>query len=371
MGALSHNKVRDIFDAFPNLRLAQEIDDLLVHCESMAELNKQLELLLKICCKHHLTLSPRKFQMCDENGSLIFAGYKLSAAGCEPNPDRMTAISDFPCPENRKQLQSLFGMITQFQAWAPNTATCHMRKLLSAKVAFTWTPETEKEFVDLKALLCSPLFLRPFDTSLETTFMVDTSSLEGTGFVLLQEDKEGKKRVVRCGSVTAKCSWARLSPIKAECIGLVWSAKSLDFYLCGCPSVKCVLDHQPLKTLMEAPLETLSPRMLRARLKLLQYRISYEWQPGRRMSLADALGRRPVYKSWVNLPDPLETLQQDSPLNHSISNVTGIKPFLGVEVTASIKEAIKSDDNYQEILKAVGSYMRKDISNLPAAHPAK
>ena len=127
-----NHKVGDIFDAFPNLRLAWEIDDLLVHCESMAELNKQLELLLKICREHHLTLSPHKLQMCDKNGSLIFAGYKLSSAGCEPDPDRMAAISDFPRPENSKQLQSLFGMIAQFQAWAPDTATAtyHMRKLL-------------------------------------------------------------------------------------------------------------------------------------------------------------------------------------------------------------------------------------------------
>ena len=81
-----NHKVGDIFDAFPNLRLAWEIDDLLVHCESMAKLHEQLEHLLKICREHQLTLSPRKFQMCDKNGSLIFAGYKLSAAGCEPDP---------------------------------------------------------------------------------------------------------------------------------------------------------------------------------------------------------------------------------------------------------------------------------------------
>ena len=80
--------------------------------------------------------------------------------------------------------------------------------------------------------------------------------------MLTQDDKEGKTRVVRCGSVAAKRSWAGLSPMKAECIGLVWSAKSFDFYLHGCPSVKYVLDHRPLKTLMEAPLDTLSPRML-------------------------------------------------------------------------------------------------------------
>ena len=89
------------------------------------------------------------------------------------------------------------------------------------------------------------------------------------------------------------------------------------------------------------------------------------------MSLADALGRRPVYKSWQKLPDPLESLQQDSPLHHSISNVTGLEPFLGVEVTTKIKDAIRADTCYQEVLEAVGKYTRKDILTLPAGHPAK
>ena len=106
--------------------------------------------------------------------------------------------------------------------------------------------------------------MKPFDPTLPITFMADTSSLEGTGFFLLQEEEDGKKWVVRCGSVAAKKLWASLSPIESECIGLVWSAKALDYYLCGCPSVTCILDHHPFKTLMEAPMETLIPCMLRA-----------------------------------------------------------------------------------------------------------
>ena len=74
--ALNH-KVGDVFDTYPNLRLAQEIDNLLVHCVDMRQLDSQLELLLQICQENHLTLSPHKFQLADETGSLIFAGYKL------------------------------------------------------------------------------------------------------------------------------------------------------------------------------------------------------------------------------------------------------------------------------------------------------
>ena len=88
-----------------------------------------------------------------------------------------------------------------------------MRKLLSAKVAFLWNEECEHEFIGLKEILTSPLFLRPFDPNLETTFAVDTSNLEGMGFFLSQEDEEGKTRVVWCGSVAAKKSWKTLSPI--------------------------------------------------------------------------------------------------------------------------------------------------------------
>ena len=202
------------------------------------QLNKELELLLKICWQHSLTLSPKKFALATEDSHLIFAGHRISSRGCELDPDRMSAISEFPCPETRKQLQSLFGLVAQFHSWAPDvaTATKHMRKLLSAKVSFQWSQECEEEFTALKKIMTSPLFLCPFDSSLETTFSVDTSNLEGTGFLLSQEDKEGKTRVVRCGSVAAKKSWKSLSPIEAEAVGICWSALSLDYYLCGAVS---------------------------------------------------------------------------------------------------------------------------------------
>ena len=115
--------VGTMMDNFPNLKLTQEIDYLLVFTSGMTELDEQLELLLSICHEHHLTLSPRKFQLLDEYGSLIFAGHRISAKGCKPDPDRMSTISEFLRPEMRKHLQSLFGLIAQFQAWAQYTAT--------------------------------------------------------------------------------------------------------------------------------------------------------------------------------------------------------------------------------------------------------
>ena len=259
-----NQRVGGILDNFPNLSVVREIDDLLGHAPGLDQLNKELELLLKICREHHLTLSPKKFAMATEDSSLIFAGHQISSRGCEPDPERMTAISEFPCPESRKHLQSLFGLVAQFHSWSPDTATAtrNMRKLLSAKVAFQWNEECEQEFIGLKEILTSPLFLRPFDPNLETTFTVDTSNLKGMGFLLSQEDEEGKTSVVRCGSIAAKKSWKTLSPIESEAMGICWVARSLDYYLRGAPKVRCIIDHCPLQTLMTAPLESLSLRML-------------------------------------------------------------------------------------------------------------
>ena len=261
----------------------------------------------------------------------------------------MTAISQFPQPETRKQLQSLFRLIAQFQLWALDTATatCNMRKLLSAKVSYVWTEDCEREFSELKKILCSPLYLQHYDSNLPTTFMADTSPIEGTGFILTQEGKNGKKHIVRCGSVAANKSWRGLSLLESECLRLCWSTQSLDYYLCGCAEVFCMLDHKPLQTLMTAPLETLSPRMLRARLELLPYRIKFVWQPGRCLSICDALGRCPVYQSWRNLPDPLASLTEEAPLNHTILNATCLEDYIGIEVTDKVKEAIRANTGYQ------------------------
>ena len=67
-----NHKVGNMFDEYLNLRLAREIDGLLVHCTDMTQLDEQLELLLQICREHHLTLSPCKFQLADETGITDF-----------------------------------------------------------------------------------------------------------------------------------------------------------------------------------------------------------------------------------------------------------------------------------------------------------
>ena len=68
------------------------VDDIAVFGEPKGELEKQFSLFLNICREHHLTLSPKKFQMYDPDGFIKFVGMVLSSKGLSPEPDKMSAI---------------------------------------------------------------------------------------------------------------------------------------------------------------------------------------------------------------------------------------------------------------------------------------
>ena len=94
------------------------MDDIAVYGESLEELLEQFSLFLDICRENHLTLSPKKFQMCDPEHSIKFAGMILSSKGLSPDPDKMSAIQDFPIPNNRnrpslmaRSLSTIFDMV--------------------------------------------------------------------------------------------------------------------------------------------------------------------------------------------------------------------------------------------------------------------
>ena len=83
-------------------------------------------------------------------------------------------------------------MIQQFQKWNTNLtgSYTHMRSLLTKNKNFIWSTEMETKFVNLKEALCSPSFIKPYDTALERKLFMDTSKIQRVGFCLVQETKE-------------------------------------------------------------------------------------------------------------------------------------------------------------------------------------
>ena len=180
-----------ILSNYPKFRnFLRVVDDITVFGESKEELVDQFSLFLDICREHHLTLSPKKFQMCDLDGSIKFAGMVLSSKGLSPDPDKMSVIRDFPIPNNRTDLRSWLGLCQNFSIWYPELASCQsgLRHLVRDDVPFEWSSEMTDQMEATKRLLCGDVYVHSYDTKLVPTIFVDGSILHGAGFILVQQE---------------------------------------------------------------------------------------------------------------------------------------------------------------------------------------
>ena len=250
--------------------------------ESEGELEEKFSLFLEICRENHLTLSPKKFQLCDPDGSIKFTGMILSSKGLSPDPDKMSVIQDFPIPVSEGDLCSWLGLCQQLGMWYPELASCQsgLRHLVRDDMEFVWTADMTAQMESMKQLLCGDVYVLPYDTMLVPTVYVDGSILNGAGFILVQqygrffsaedyktrdnvtetivdddmclgpgggeksptlvsntdvkmsgEGQKGRMQLVKAGSCMSKPFWSQLSAIEIEFLSLYYAVMQCDFYL--------------------------------------------------------------------------------------------------------------------------------------------
>jgi len=86
------------------------------------------------------------------------------------DPEKISAIKDFPLPKSFKALWSILGMVGWYRKFINNYAsvTAPLIDLLKPKKKFVMTPEGKESVEALKDMLClapvlrSPDFFRPF-----------------------------------------------------------------------------------------------------------------------------------------------------------------------------------------------------------------
>ena len=70
--------------------------------------------------------------------------------------------------------------------------TANMRKRLSPKNEYIWTPTQDEEFKRSKDVLLSTKMVQPFNPTWATVVLTDASQLNGIGFALVQYDPTRK-----------------------------------------------------------------------------------------------------------------------------------------------------------------------------------
>ncbi len=137
--------------------------------------------------------------------------------------------------------RSFCGLVQQFEAFFPDI-TAMMKpitEIMSTKSVFQWLPAQEEAFRRVIAELQSPRVLAQYRPGAKLTLET------GVGYALWQEEPDGTKRLLRCGSRTVSDPETQYSVTKSEVNAVVVACHKITLYLQG-TKFEVIVDHKPL-----------------------------------------------------------------------------------------------------------------------------
>ncbi|XP_043064101.1 uncharacterized protein LOC122320091 [Drosophila ficusphila] len=162
------------------------LDDLLVVSDTFETHMKVLDAVADQIKAAGLTLNVEKRKFCMR--SVKYLGHIVGEGIIRTDPEKISAMADFPLPKSLRSLRSFLGMVGWYRKFISNFASvaAPLTDLLKPGKKFQMTPEGEKVFVSLKEMLCSAPVLRSPDFTRPFYVQCDASK-SGVGGVLVQK----------------------------------------------------------------------------------------------------------------------------------------------------------------------------------------
>ncbi len=264
-----------------------------------------------------------------------FLGHVVSAYGVSTDPDKVSAVKQWPIPNTLKELRSFLGFCSYYRRFIEGFSkvagplhdvvnTCvHQGSVTQANKLFkdSWTTECQQAFEHLKEkLTCAPT-LGYADFTLPFVLETDASNL-GLGAVLYQQ-QGGSKTVIAYASRRLRGPeryYRNYSSMKLELLALKWATvEKFSSYLLG-SKFTVLTDNNPLCHLNMAKLGTIEQRWA-AQLAIFDFEVQYH--PGRCNTTADALSRRPG-------PEGMEVVTEDSEYDGCVAICSGLRTVTAV-----------------------------------------
>ena len=270
------------------------LDDLLVHAETLEELEEKTVKVLDRLRKHKLKLDPDKCVFGVREVKHL--GYLISGEGIKPDPEKVEALNKWPVPKTVREVKAFIGFAGYYRRHVKDfsklvrplqdlTAGYIPRKSLkkggkkatlslASDISHLWTNVHQDAFEAVIQRLTTPPVLGFADRSKPFQLHCDASGT-GLGAVLYQMI-EGKQRVIAYASRGLSKSEANYPAHKREFLALKWAmSEKFHDYLCG-SKVTVVTDNNPLTYILQnAKLDAVSHRWVSA-LSLYDFQLRYK-----------------------------------------------------------------------------------------------
>ena len=284
------------------------LDDLIVFSETLEQHEERLMRVLHRLKEFGLKLSPEKCHFFRK--SVKYLGHVVSENGVETDPDKISALTTWPRPNNIRELKSFLGFTGYYRrfikdfskiakplndltaGYVParknNKTKSFSNADLKSPFAEKWTSKCEEAFKTLIEKLTTAPILGFANSSLPYILHTD-ASLHGLGAALYQQQDGQMKVIAYASRGLSKCE-RRYPTHKLEFLALKWAiTDKLSDYLYGA-EFTVVTDNNPLTyVLSSAKLDAAGHRWLAA---LSTFNFNIQYRAGKRNQDADGLSRR-------------------------------------------------------------------------------
>jgi len=220
------------------------LDDILIASKCKTEHMEHLRVVLELLDQHGLTINIEKCVF--GKPEVDYLGHTVSRAGLIPMKRHVTALQDFPPPQDIRQLQRFLGLNNFYRRFLPGIAGI-LRPLTDALAGkpklLVWNEEMEQAFCQEKTMLISAVPLVHPNTTAKISMAVDASATH-MGAVLQQLDKGGW-RPLAFFSKKLSSPQIKYSAFDRELLAVLTAIRHFRFILEE-QQFKLFTDHKPL-----------------------------------------------------------------------------------------------------------------------------
>ena len=277
----------DIFQDFLKHFLEVFIDDFAVfsiRSEHLGFLKKTFER----CRETNLKLHPGKCFLGMTSGVLL--GHIVSKKGLEVDMEKVRAILTLAPPTCVREIRGFLGCVGYYRRFIDGYArkAIPLTELLKKDVEFSWSPERQGAFEELKLTLAKAPVLSPPDWKKEFHVTLDASGW-CLGAILWQYEKDKRESPVYYASRQMSPAERKYTTTEREALAVVYACKKFRHYLLGYRIIFHT-DHDSLKYLVNKP--DLSGRIARWILFLQEFNYEVVVKSGKSNSNANYLSRQ-------------------------------------------------------------------------------
>ena len=177
----------------------------------------------------------------------------VSGNGIESDPDKLTAISEWPVPANLTEVRAFVGLASYYRRHVEGFSDIAkpLSELTKKNQPFLWGLEQQSAFDKLKYCLTHyPVLAPPLP---EGKYIIDTDASDFAMGAVLQQEQQGIVWVIAYASKTFDAAERMYCTTRTELAAVIYALKIFRHYVVGGVPFLLRTDHGALTSLFKTP----------------------------------------------------------------------------------------------------------------------